>query len=70
MNDLSVWTSVVGFLLSLINYYTSAESLNAQMALAVFACTTIVLVAPRLMHTLRVPRRNVFLFRKTKVNAF
>jgi len=68
MNDLSVWTSVVGFLLSLTNYFTSAESLNAQMALAVFACTTVVLLAPRFMHILRVPRRNVF-FRKSKVNA-
>ena len=70
MNDLSAWTSVVGFLLSLANYLRSSESLNAQMALVVFACTTTVLVAPRVIHAVRRHRVNLALMRKSTVNPF
>ncbi len=70
MNDLSVWTSFVGFLLSLANYLRSSESLNAQMALVVFACTTTVLVVPRVIYAFRCHRVNLALIRKSTVNPF
>jgi hypothetical protein len=70
MNNLSVWISFVGLLLSLANYLMSSESLNAQTALAVFACTTIVLVVPRFIYACRRHRFNLALMRKSMVNPF